>query len=124
MLNHLAPHPARSVDPAISFTSFEAGLIVYYLLFWPRRGRGRQEWSDGNGTSLVSGYFKYSMRGLTFGSLIISCSVTGVQARPVPHRRWRKRSHGANTILSASRPITTMTSMTPITWSMAFNSRP
>jgi uncharacterized protein (TIGR02246 family) len=47
-----------------------------------------------------------------------------LQTRPVPHRRWRKRSHGAKTILSASRPITTMTSMTPITWSMAFNSRP
>jgi integrase len=38
-----------------------------------------------------------------------------VQARAVPHRRWRKRSHGANTILSASRPMTTITSMTPIT---------
>jgi hypothetical protein len=57
-------------------------------------------------------------------SPMITTRKVRVQARPVPHRRWRKRSHGANTILSASRPMTTMTSMTPITWSMAFNSRP
>jgi hypothetical protein len=71
MLNQRRPHPARLEDPAIGLTSFEAGLIVYYLLFWPRRGWGREEWGNGNGTSLVSGYlFKYSMRGLTFGSLV------------------------------------------------------
>ena len=35
--------------------------------------------------------------------------------RPVPQRRWRNRSQGENKILSASKPITTITSMMPIT---------
>jgi len=43
---------------------------------------------------------------------------------PVPHRRCRNRSHGANSALSASRPITTITSMMAITCSIAFSSRP
>src|ERR1051326_9154365 len=44
--------------------------------------------------------------------------------RPVPQRRCRKRSQGEKRILSASKPITTITSMMAITWSIAFNSRP
>jgi Domain of unknown function (DUF4112) len=34
--------------------------------------------------------------------------------KPVPQRRWRNRSIGANKILSVSKPIKTMTSITPI----------
>ena len=43
---------------------------------------------------------------------------------PVPQRRWRKFSHGEKRILSASTPMPTSTSITPITWSIAFSSRP
>ena len=42
----------------------------------------------------------------------------------VPQRRCKKRSHGANSTLSASSPISTMTSITATTCSMAFSSRP
>ncbi len=45
-------------------------------------------------------------------------------ASPVPQRSCTNLSQGANKILSTSSPITTMTSMMPITWSMAFSSRP
>ncbi len=43
---------------------------------------------------------------------------------PVPHRRWRNFSQGEKRILSASRPISTMTSMIATTCSMAWSSRP
>ena len=42
----------------------------------------------------------------------------------VPQRRCRNLSIGEKKILSASRPITTITIMIPMTCSMAFNSRP
>jgi len=43
---------------------------------------------------------------------------------PVPQRRCRKRSAGAKSSLSASRPMSTITNMMPRTWSMACSSRP
>jgi len=67
MLNQRRTHPAsfsRLEDPAIGLTSVEAGLIVYYLLFWPRRGWGREEWGNGNGTSLVTGYLSTACEAL------------------------------------------------------------
>lgn len=48
----------------------------------------------------------------------------GPAYRAVPHRRWRKRSHGENRTLSANKPMATIIAMTPITCSMAFSSRP
>ena len=45
-----------------------------------------------------------------------SClSVIEIYTRDVPQRRWRKRSHGENRILSASSPMTTMMNITPMT---------
>ena len=50
----------------------------------------------------------------------------GHQARlsPVPQRWCMKRSQGENSALSARRPMRTITSMIPITWSIALSSRP
>jgi len=49
-------------------------------------------------------------------------AVTRCYFNPVPQRRCRNRSQGENRILSAINPISTITIITPITWSMADNS--
>ncbi len=48
----------------------------------------------------------------------------GYCTTPVPQRRCMKRSHGANRVLSVTSPMMIITSMIPITWSMALSSRP
>ena len=47
-----------------------------------------------------------------------------VWARPVPQRRCRNRSQGEKSSLSAASPMATITSMMPMTWSIALSSRP
>ena len=62
--------------------------------------------------------------GATFTVTLPAAQQRFLQTLPVPQRRWRKRSQGENKILSASKPIMTITSMMPMTWSIALSSRP
>ncbi len=58
------------------------------------------------------------------GSCQSSKARAGYCTTPVPQRRCMKRSHGANRVLSVTSPMMMITSMIPITWSMALSSRP
>ena len=58
------------------------------------------------------------------GSYRSSQARAGYCTTPVPQRRCMKRSQGANRVLSVTSPMMIITSMIPITWSMALSSRP
>jgi hypothetical protein len=88
-------------------TCITAFAITLFITLWDRQA------PSGQRVEFFKGRRDCDARGAFAGrSFPISCSVTAAQARPVPHRLCRKRSHGAKTILSANRPMTTMTSMT------------